>query len=241
MNANVSVGESLNYKLRDALLIYERDRVYYSSHESSIFLAQHPVEIAADGIPFLGAASLVDRSFLQKLLADLQGTLPVEILPDNVLARMIDSVCWWVPATTRVMYYMKDRSPELNALSGGVFPQPALLFEARRSCLSVRALAENKRPDASTKLFRAPYWNVGDGGNVCLGSTRSPKEATVFSMKRWEDSFFESEFTHANGSHRLTEHPKGFTGLWAELKDARSFPTQYLSDAHETLEQFLRA
>ena len=241
MKAHVNLGESLNFFLKDALLIYKRDRGNLSSNDADVFLTQHPVTVDGKGVPSLGTANLVDRSFLRSLLMDLQGTLPVEILPENVLARTVESICWWVPAAKRVMYYMADRSPELSALSGGMFPQPALLFEASAGNLRIRALAEDKRPDAKTKLFRAPYWNVSDVGVVCLGSTRAPKEAGVASIARWEASFFESEFTHANAVHRLTEHPLGFAGLWTELKGAPAFPSQHLSSANQTLEQFLRA
>ena len=136
---------------------------------------------------------------------------------------------------------MKERSPELAALSGKRFPQPALVWDVKGQQLRVRALGESARPDAKTTLFRAPYWNVGDDGRVCLGSTRVPKNISVDSLGRWETAFFESEFSHPNGSRRLTEHPGGFVGLWAELRNKRRFPASYLSSTNETLERFLRS
>jgi PRTRC genetic system protein B len=106
--------------------------------------------------------------------------------------------------------------------------------------LDIRALAENKRPTPDTPMYVAPYWNVSDNGSVCLGSTKSPREASVKSLPRWEASFFESEFTHANAHSGLTNHPGGFMGLWLSLIGKKKFPVEYLRDAKETLAKFLK-
>lgn len=73
-----------------------------------------------------------------------------------------------------------------------------------------------------------------------VGSARVPREATIESLKRWEEGFFESEFTHPNAAKKLTEHPGGFIGLWMSLIGKRRFPVEYLADAKETLVQFLQ-
>ena len=52
--------------------------------------------------------------------------------------------------------------------------------------------------------------------------------------------FFRSEFTHPNGAVRLTSHPQGFVGLWKSLKNSeRAFPVRFLTEADETLLQFV--
>jgi len=39
---------------------------------------------------------------------------------------------------------------------------------------------------------------------------------------------------------RLTSHPQGFFGLWKSLKNSEhAFPVQFLTDANETLLQFV--
>lgn len=243
MQASVTIGRSLNYQLEGALLVYRRESCFDGAraNEAEMFLTRHGIERDPAGVPSLGPARLLDRSFLDVLFEETRGRVPLEILPAAVLARTSESVCWWTPAGVRVMFYMKQRSPELAALSGGRFPQPALVWEVKRQQLRIRALRENTRPDPKTTLFRAPFWNVSDDGRVCLGSTRVPKKTSVDSLPQWEAAFFESEFSHPNGSSRLTEHPGGFIGLWTELKGKRRFPASYLSDAGETLERFLRS
>jgi len=54
-----------------------------------------------------------------------------------------------------------------------------------------------------------------------------------------EDAFFQSEFTHAAGGVRLTSHSEGFIGLWRTLVGKKRFPFQYLTDAGETLQEFV--
>jgi PRTRC genetic system protein B len=138
------------------------------------------------------------------------------------------------------VFYAKEKGGEVALLSGKRFPHPGLIFRAQPGNLDVRAVACHDRPEPDTPLYRAPYWNVNDQGDVCLGSARVPHEATIESLKRWEEGFFESEFTHPNAARKLTEHPGGFIGLWMSLIGKRRFPVEYLADAKETLVQFLQ-
>jgi PRTRC genetic system protein B len=174
------------------------------------------------------------------LIQQLRGSLPSEFLPENVLMRTQETIVWWTPATTRPMFYATDKGAELEQLSGKRFPQPALVLRAHSGSLDIRALAESKRPTPDTPMYVAPYWNVSDNGSVCLGSTKAPREASVKSLPRWEASFFESEFTHANAHTGLTKHPGGFMGLWLSLIGKKKFPVEHLRDAKETLTKFLK-
>jgi hypothetical protein len=68
---------------------------------------------------------------------------------------------------------------------------------------------------------------------------RVPDNSDIASIPLWEDAFFQSEFTHAAGAIRLTNHPEGFIGLWRSLVGKKRFPVQYLTDAGETLQEFV--
>jgi hypothetical protein len=60
------------------------------------------------------------------------------------------------------------------------YPQPALLFDVMGGNLRIRALGSSGRPNADTPLFRAPYWNVNDGGFPTLETEwRGRSEAEV--------------------------------------------------------------
>ena len=91
---------------------------------------------------------------------------------------------------------------------------------------------------ADTKLCVAPYWNVYDTGSVCLGSMRAPEASTVAAIPQWEQSFYESEFTHGNVG-RLTRHSGGFEGLWKDLAGKDEFPIDSLIELPETVAEFL--
>jgi PRTRC genetic system protein B len=242
MEAQIGLSSTMSYELREALLIYRSDRKNSSRRDDPAvptFVTKHAVQLNTAGTPSLGPGAVLDKSDLDTLIKGLQGSIPVELLTPNVLVRTHDSIVWWAPAAIRPMFYVKDKSAELDQLSGKRFPQPALLFKASVGSFSVRALASNERPSLKTPLYRAPYWNVYETGAVCLGSTKVPRQANSESLPRWEASFFESEFCHANGSSKLTEHPDGFVGLWKSIIGKKAFPVEHLADAKETLSKFI--
>ena len=148
-------------------------------------------------------------------------------------------IAWWTASCRKQMFY--ENSEGIAAgLNGRKFPQPPLVWRVKNGDLRIRALAENKRPAAQTKLLVAPFWNLSDDGRVCTGTIRHPESATVASIPAWERGFYESAFTHANVG-RLTRHPNGFEGLWTELADKRKpFPAKTLITLPETLAQFVR-
>jgi PRTRC genetic system protein B len=129
---------------------------------------------------------------------------------------------------------------EAGELNGKRYPVPALVFKVSGGSLSVRALARDERPGPDTKLMTAPFWNCGESGKVCLGTMRVPDSSGVGAIEGWERGFFHSEFTHASGAARLTNFPGGYLPLWRLLAGSRQpFPAQYLTDARETLRQFV--
>jgi PRTRC genetic system protein B len=245
MKAHVQVGSEVSYSLRDALLIYSR-RSNMGSQED-VFVTRHGVVEGSNAAPQLGPAENLSMEFVSNLLRSLTGAMSAQLLPENVLVHSVDRVIWWSEPSIRTMFYADysrgssamEKMPELKLLSGKKFPQPALLYEIRGGNLYIRALAAAERPTMKTKLFTAPYWNVSDNGIVCLGDTRAPENADLATLTRWEESFFESAFSHQNARNKLTVHPKGFIGLWKELAGKNSFPANYLAPAGQTLKDYL--
>jgi PRTRC genetic system protein B len=233
MNSYVNIGGSEVLSLKGALLVYQGQRRGY--------VAWHEARPAADGgSPYLGEAQALTTEFVRGLAQGLGSHIPPEILPENVLVRTAEVLVWWSPARHRTMFFAQH-DQELERLNGKRFPHPPLVWKVRGRDLWVRALTENKRPNATTKLMTAPYWNVdGETGWTCQGSMRSPEDNGVGSIDLWERAFFQSEFTHASGATRLTAHPRGFLGLWKSLADGRrSFPAQHLTPARQTLLEFV--
>jgi PRTRC genetic system protein B len=168
----------------------------------------------------------------------VRGNIKVEVLPENVLAKGDRMIAWWTPQRRRVMFY-KNSEGKAKELNGKIFPQPPLVWLVSDGSLHIRALIDNKRPAADTKLAVAPFWNLSSDGGLCVGSMRRPESASVAAIASWEQGFYESNFTHSNVG-RLTRHKGGFDGLWSGLRGKHvTFPKETLILLPETLAQFI--
>jgi len=234
MRFGVSLSSDYEVRLHAALLLYSGERQTFATYHQA---GDNP----GGGAPILGPAQPLTTEFLRELCEGLGRRVRPEILPENVLVRTPESLVWWVRAQHRTMFFAEHAEDNLYAkLNGRRFPQPTLVFKVAGRELAVRALAADARPRPDTQLKMAPYWNLSPDGRCCLGSMRVPSDLSIDSVARWEQSFFESEFSHIGGALRLTKHPEGFTGLWKELADAPgAFPLRYLAEAKESLRQFV--
>ncbi len=237
MHVSVDIGQNHHYSLTEALLIYKSKQDPYSNRMSS-FITHHAIrEPEGSRIPVLGPAKPLSIDFVETLVRSLGGHLAVEFLPNNVIARTEQVIAWWSKPQKRHMHF-GDTQGDMGGISGKVFPQPALLWMVCQQSLFVRALKENRRPEPDSKLCVAPYWNTYESGGVCLGSTRRPNTATVATIEKWEQGFFDSAFTHGNVG-RVTRHKDGFEGLWKSLRGKSQFPMETLIDLPETVGKFL--
>lgn len=231
MQAHVAIGENHSFTLREALLIYGDSQKSY--------ITRHDVVARENAPPTLGPANPLTLGFVEALVRSLSGVCGAEVLPENVLAKHDRVVVWWTAAQRRQIFYVSAEG-KCSSLNGKTFPQPPLVWRATAGSLSIRALAQNKRPDAKTKLAFAPFWNISSNARVCTGTMRCPANASVASIAAWERGFYESEFTHSNVG-RLVRHPKGFEALWQSQAGKRKpFPVNSLVMLPETLAQFVR-
>ena len=231
MQVHVSIGENHRFELHEALLIY-RDR-------QSSFITRHDVTAHKDAPPTLGPAQPLTVAFIESLVQSLGGCVQAEVLPANILAKVDRMIVWWTPMRRRQMFYENSEGKAAD-VNDRIFPQPPLVWRVSNGELNIRALTENKRPDSSTKLAVAPFWNLSDDGRVCTGTMRRPDSASVASIPAWERGFYESAFTHANVG-RLTRHKGGFEELWGGLAGKRQqFPLETLIALPQTLTQFVR-
>ena len=231
MKVQVSIGENHNFELREALLVY-RDR-------QRTFVTRHEVVRNKDVPPSLGPAQPLTMTFVESRVHSLHGNSTAEVLPENILAKGDRMIVWWTAACRRQMFYQNPEG-KVAALNGRTFSQPPLVWRADGGDLLIRALLEDKRPEGTTKLAVAPFWNLSDNGRVCTGSMRRPDGASVTTISAWERGFYESAFTHSNVG-RLTRHEHGFEGLWNGLADRNNpFPLETLVVLPQTLTQFVR-
>ena len=231
MQVQIAIGENHRFELREALLVYHGNQ--------TTFITKHAVKTQKNTTPALGPAQPLTVAFVESLVRSLGGGAAAEVFPENILAKNDRMIAWWTPAQCRQMFYQHAEGKAAD-LNGRSFPQPPLVWQVADGQLKIRALTENKRPEATTKLAVAPFWNLSDCGTVCIGSMRKPESASVAGIPDWERGFYESAFTHANVG-RLTRHKGGFEGLWRSLTAKRRlFPLETLIVLPQTLAQFVR-
>jgi PRTRC genetic system protein B len=231
MQAYVAIGANCEFKLSEAVLVYR-------AGDGGAFASLHQVKQADDGVPYLAPGEPLTTAFVRTLAQALGAQVKPEVFPDNVLARTPDLLVWWSSPQKRIMFF-GGTDEEARKLNGLAFPHPALIFKVAGRDLFVRAIATASRPGPETPLKTAPYWNTDNRGLVCAGSMRVPESSDIASIPAWQDAYFQSSFTHAAGAVRLTSHPGGFIGLWRNLAGKKRFPVHYLTDAGETLWEFV--
>jgi PRTRC genetic system protein B len=187
--------------------------------------------------------SALERSELMNLCHVLMPRLGKGLVlqPDRVIAYSDAAdggsglVVWWRPALiTRLLFSEGTKIPS------GPAPVPALLFMASGSALSVWALKENERPVQNTKLWNAPFPNVGNRGGICMGNARLPQVASPDLVEEYEKMFFRSKFS--------THHMPQFANdakpamVWTSLikKGVKEFPMDILVSSELTLAGLLQ-
>jgi len=154
MNTSVTIGSTQDFRLSRALLVYGKSS-YDGFPYRHPFIVIHEVIHDGDGAR-LAEGQLVTSQMLINLMVSLGKSVPIEILPERVIVRTLDTIVWWRPAQEGVMFF-SDRGDDaaLKKMNGKRYPHPRFLFKTSGSHLSVWALFENRRPTSDTKLYVA--------------------------------------------------------------------------------------
>jgi len=204
------------YTLKQAILIYKDE-------QSDCAASIHEV---AGTQPGLLPGQPVTTAALEALLTALGRRVGGGFIAPEILSVGLDSLVWWCPAGRRRIWFKPNGDGEdvkrLRQVSGQFIWYPPLLFKARPDALSAFALVANERPKANTQLYKAPFWNLNDGG-MCNGDLKLPPVAAE-NIGRFQTAFFDSAFTHNSQGGRLTTHPGGYIGLLEALAKRKSKP-----------------
>ena len=161
------------------------------------------------------------------------------ILPTNILhinSSENGSVLWYTKARKTKMFFIESLE-----IPRGMAEAPAMLWYANKQNLMVFALATDRRPTEKTALYHAPFFNVYEGGNVCMGTvdvniknSASIEEFTT----AWEDYFFNSYFSHLMEDHNPIKG--NCVSLWKKLiQTGEAFPKEVLKKNNRTLKNLL--
>ena len=172
----------------------------YTNRKGQVFCTLNGIQ-EKQGKAILKEGVAVNGENLAELF-DLLGRTPREELKqmhwknERLLAEGAGSVLWYSPAQRREIFFSCSNK-KLMAISGKEFPFPALLFQAKQKQLYVYVLPSSRRPTQKSKLYEAPFWNVGKAGSVCLPVGAREKDHTP---EEWEEIFYKSAFSHSGGA-----------------------------------------
>lgn len=171
------------------------------------------------------------KSFLRS-----EGFLPANVLHVDPMDK--GQAIWYTPPQLRPLFFLDSLG-----LPSGKANVPGMIWQASRHRLNVWTVKGTDRPDANTKLFVAPFFNVGgSSGSVCIGSAR-PEIAATASLEAfitaWENMFFNSYFSHANFAELARQN---IIQIWHDLlaDNRMMFPEECLMPTKFTLQKLLK-
>ena len=220
-------------RLDSAILLYKSKR----DGENKSFATVHPIRFNENEEPIICPGTPASRKGVAAALRELsEDRIKPALLPAHILARGNDHLVWYRPAMKRPVWF---RCAELGERTA-VVPHPATLWliaPDSGQCF-VFALRDDQRPDETTRLFQAPYFNVWNTGRVCIGSAGVPQGEDALNPANWETMFYDSWFSHPN-TPKLVRHKEGSYAFWRNLLDGkhRVFPKAKLMPTPLTLGQ----
>ncbi|MBD3906130.1 PRTRC system protein B [Flavobacterium sp. F-328] len=226
------------YHPKSALVFYETigtNTDLYVEHfdmdSNGMPINAHPLTVKEANI--LAKSLQTDEEKNQAFLKP-KGILPTNILHINPNAEKC-TVLWYTKAQQRKLYFVDSLG-----IPNGKAQVPPMLWLASKSSLTVFALANDRRPTEKTLLHYAPFFNIYEKGNVCMGTVsidiKNSASVEEF-IQAWEHYFFNSYFSHSL-CENLTK--KNIVTLWKDLINTdKPFPKEVLKKNNKTLKNIL--
>ena len=202
--------------------------IVYSSPDGDYYIESHKIFNGK-----MGAGQPVGEDFLfeiaQKMKISENGPAPFSggFMPKNIL--YLDqrtnrlNMIWYI--SPRKRYIKLDKQLKMKS---GTLHLPGLVYHVQGSDLKVFAV--KRPPNGSTILFRAPLFNTGADGLVCMGTAKAkyPEFPTYESiMEYWEKMLFGADFSHLSGAINPTI--KNLSTIYRKGIDKEiQFPTDQL-------------
>ncbi len=227
------------YHPKAALVIYEvpRDKKqcyveYFDMDKNGNPINAHPLTVR-EAQQFAKALNTVTEASQASLK-------PKGIISSNVL--YIDPsangfVMWYTKAAKRRLYFVENLG-----IPNGNANVPALLWVANKTKLHIYALGTNGKPTTKTPLYHAPFFNVYENGNVCMGTVaiNIKKAASLEEFTAaWEGYFCNSYFSHLMQGHNPIKG--NCVSLWKQLiTTGEPFPKDILKKNAQTVKDLIR-
>lgn len=214
-------------KLETAILLYS----------GGIFATIHQIVPNGKARPEIGPGVPITQEAVSTALRGMKMDMNSGFLPENVLGIGMDWVVWWRQPRTGPIWF--DSQDKRIGKRSATVPHPALVFAVSNngSAWHVFAVKGSKRPTAQTLLHVSPYFNVYEGGKICIGNVSVPGETALEKIGAWEQAFFGSWFTHPNIHGKHVEYKGGSEQLWVDIMDGKhqKFPEKSLVKTNMTV------
>lgn len=163
-----------------------------------------------------------------------KGLLPPRVLYIN--PRRDGFAIWYTPFQIVNLLFK-----EHLGIPSGRAPVPPLIWKATLTRLHIYALAEEKKPATKTALHHAPFFNIHENGEVCMGTVdvSIDKSCSLEEfMQQWEHYFWNSRFSHLiDGASPVTGD---ITQLWQQLlRQCKAFPYHRLISNGRTVKDLI--
>ena len=238
---NITQDFGTLYHPTTALVFYQNDErnkdtyvEYFDMNKNGNPVNAHPLT-EREAKELLKALTINTQKEKNQDFLKPKGILPTHILHINPSEN--GSVLWFTKSMKRQLFFTENLG-----ISNGTAEVPPMLWLANKRSLKIFALANNRRPTEKTELFYAPFFNVYEDGNVCMGTvdvkiqnSTSLEEFT----KKWEEYFFNSYFSHLMNEHNPING--NCVSLWKSLINTeKPFPKEALKKANRTLKNLLQ-
>ena len=229
------------YHPTNALVFYQNDERNIETYVEHFDMDKNGNPINAHPLTEREAETLAKALIVKTQKEKNQDFLkPKGILPTNILQinpSENGAVLWFTKSMKRQLYFTENLE-----ISNGIAEVPAMLWLANKRSLKIFALSSNRRPTEKTELFYAPFFNVYEDGNVCMGTVdvniQNSNSLEEFTTK-WEDYFFNSYFSHLMDEHNPING--NCVSLWKSLINTeKPFPKEALKKANRTLKNLLQ-
>lgn len=235
---NITARLNEQFYPEKSLVIYrsnkKRDQHYIESfdfNEEGKMINAHPLtenEMIKLGKTFLTARDRENKCFVPK------GLLNTNIL--YIRPGENGYVIWQTPASYQRLLFTDD----LGLITAN-YPVPALLWKASIHSLEIYALKNSTRATTKTSLYHAPYFNIYENGNVCMGTVDidyDPDNCVEGLISHWETNFFNSKFSHLLADRSPVK--SNIIQLYQSLQDSKKpFPSVELKPNKKKLKDLI--
>ncbi|TDD74375.1 MULTISPECIES: PRTRC system protein B [Flavobacterium] len=240
MNNTNDITENFGtlYHPKSALVFYETKGIntdmyveHFDMDKNGNPINAHPLTVKEAN---LLAKSLQTDEEKNKAFLKPKGILPTNILQINPSEK--GTVLWYTKSQQRQLYFVDGLG-----IPNGKAQVPPMLWFANKNSLAVFALSSDRRPTQKTLLHYAPFFNVYENGNVCMGTVTIDiqNSATVEEfIQAWESYFFNSYFSHLLGEYNPVKG--NCVTMWKDLIGTDNpFPKEVLKPNNKTLKNLL--